>query len=788
MTNSDYTASKIKILGGLEAVRKRPAMYIGSVDSKGLHHLVFEVVDNSVDEHTNGYCSNIEVVIHHDNSVTVIDDGRGIPVDIHPEAGKPALEVVMTTLHAGGKFDTGAYKISGGLHGVGVSVVNALSEWLEVEVRREGKIYWQRYERGNPVTPLVEKGVTKKRGTKVTFKPDTQIFGKYNISFDVIAGRLRELAFLNPGLKIVLKDERTDREEVFCYEGGIVELVKFLNEGRTPLYKQVFYMKREQEDIIVEIAFQHNTGYQEILYSFANNIKTEEGGTHVSGFRSGLTRAINSYATKHDLLKGFKGQLLGDDFREGITAIVSVKIPNPQFEGQTKTKLGNSEVKGIVESLFSQELTDFLEKNPDIARVIVEKAINAAKAREASKKAKDLVRKKSKIESLTIPGKLADCSERDPRKRELFIVEGESAGGSAKQGRDRTFQAVLALRGKILNVEKAREDKILSNNELKNIILAIGAGFDENFDVSKLRYHKIIIMTDADVDGAHIRTLLLDFFFRRMRKLIEGGYVYIAQPPLYRVKRGKKDVYIENDEALERFFFEEGLKEVEVEINGKRLSRERIIELANRAKEAEQLEERYRSKGRDIRVLKVISDYPKREEIVRGFHDSVEEFLKLLKEKDIQVNNYEFIEEEESYRLVVYTDGGVTEVSENLLSSKRYERLIELWRELSSYDENRIIVKYGKERKEVNIRDLYNAIVDVGRKGAEIQRYKGLGEMNPEQLWETTMNPATRKLKKVTVEDLEEADRMFSILMGEEVEPRKDFIVKHAKEVKNLDV
>lgn len=784
----DYTADKIKILAGLEAVRKRPSMYIGDTGHRGLHHLVFEVVDNSVDEHVAGYCNNIEVIIHHDNSVTVIDDGRGIPVDIHPEAKKSALEVVMTTLHAGGKFDTGAYKISGGLHGVGVSVVNALSEYLEVEVRRDGKIYYQRYERGVPVTPVIEKGTTKKTGTKVTFRPDAEIFGKINIDFDYISARLKELAFLNPGLRITIRDERTDREATFLYEGGIVELVRYLNEGKTPLYPNIFYMKKEQDGVIVEIAFQHNTGFQETLYSFTNNIRTVDGGTHVSGFRSAFTRVVNSYASRHDLLKGFKGQLTGEDFREGLTAVIHVKVPNPQFEGQTKTKLGNSEVKGIVESLFSVELQDFLERNPDVARLIVEKAINAAQAREASKKARELVRKRLRVEVSALPGKLADCSERDPRKRELFIVEGESAGGSAKQGRDRTFQAVLSLKGKILNVEKAREDKMLSNQEIRNIILAVGTGIDENFDISKVRYHKIIIMTDADIDGAHIRTLLLTFFFRRMRPLIEAGYVYIAQPPLYRVKRGKEELYIEDDEALERYFFDRGLREVKVFIDGKELVKDKVKELCYRVKEMRNLEDRYRAKGRDLRVLRALSDFSDRERVINGDTGAVEKVIEFLKGRGIEVIDYSLVEDGENYKLVITTDGGVTELSENLLTSKRYERLCALWRELEKYRNRKIIIRYGKEEKSIVLEDIYDGVIDVGRIGVEIQRYKGLGEMNPEQLWETTMNPETRRLKKVTLADAEEADRLFSILMGEEVEPRKEFIIRHAKEVRNLDI
>ncbi len=787
---TDYTASKIKILGGIEAVRKRPAMYIGSTDFKGLHHLIFEVVDNSVDEAVAGFCKNIEVVIHIDNSITVTDDGRGIPVDIHPEAGRPAVEVVMTTLHAGGKFDTGVYKVSGGLHGVGVSVVNALSEWLEVEVRRDGKVYRQRYERGNPVTDLEVVGTTSRTGTKVSFMPDPEIFGEINISYDYVASRLRELAFLNPGLRIVLRDERTDKEEVFYYEGGIRSLVEYLNEGKTPLYPQVFYMQKESSGVIVEIAFQHNTGYTETLYSFANNIRTVDGGTHVSGFRTAFTRCVNQYAQKEGLLKGLKGTLTGDDLREGLTAVISVKVPNPQFEGQTKTKLGNSEVKGIVETLFAEELSDFFERHPDVLKLIVEKAVAAAKAREAARKAKELVRKKTKVEGAALPGKLADCSEKDPRKRELFIVEGESAGGSAKQGRDRSFQAILPLKGKILNVEKARVDKVLSNQEIKNIILALGAGVeDADFDINKLRYHKIIIMTDADVDGAHIRTLLLTFFFRKMKKVVEAGHVYIAQPPLYRVKKGKKEVYCQDDDELERFLFEEGLKGVELVVDGKRISGEGLKELVSKVKELKFLENKFLKRGRDPRVLSVLADFNE-ERVLKG---DVEGFEKALRSA-VDVEEFTVEPDEADYvRINVVTKKGEnhfnTLIDRDFVGTSRYKRFSSLKRELSPLERGSVVLVRGKDEMAVSdISSLYDAIIELGRKGAEIQRYKGLGEMNPEQLWETTMNPATRRLKKVTVEDAEEADRIFSILMGDDVAPRRNFIQTYAKEAKNIDV
>ncbi|BAT70814.1 DNA gyrase subunit B [Thermosulfidibacter takaii ABI70S6] len=791
--NREYTAEQIKVLDGMEAVRKRPAMYIGSTDFRGVHHLIFEVVDNSVDEAVAGFCKNIQVIIHIDNSITVSDDGRGIPVDVHPDVGRPAVEVVMTTLHAGGKFDSTVYKVSGGLHGVGVSVVNALSEWLEVEVRRDGKIYRQRYERGRPVTSLEVIGDTTKTGTKVSFLPDKEIFPDITISYDYVASRLRELAFLNPGLRIVLRDERTDKEEEFYYEGGIKSLVEYLNEGKTPLYPQIFYMNRFQDDVIVEIAFQHNTGYTETLYSFANNIRTVDGGTHVSGFRSAFTRCINQFAQKNNLLKGLKGTLTGDDLREGLTAVISVKVPNPQFEGQTKTKLGNSEVKGILESLFAEELNDFLERYPEVGKLIVEKALAAAKAREAARKAKELVRKKSKIEGAALPGKLADCSERDPRKRELFIVEGESAGGSAKQGRDRSFQAILPLKGKILNVEKARVDKVLSNQEIRSIILALGAGVeDSEFDISKLRYNKIIIMTDADVDGAHIRTLLLTFFFRKMRKLVEEGHVYVALPPLYRVKKGRVERYCQNDEELEAFLFEEGLKGLVLQVNGEIIEGDRLKKIVERVKEYKFLENKFRSRGKDPKVISALARFNRVEEALKGI--ALKEFEDFLKGA-VDVKAFNTYPDEAGYiKVEVVTldqeEELCTVIDRDFVSTPRFRRFREITTSLSHLISKQLkAIKDGKTEVYIpNIESLYSTVLDFGRKGAEIQRYKGLGEMNPEQLWETTMNPATRRLKKVTVEDAEEADRIFSILMGDDVAPRRNFIQSYAKEAKNIDV
>jgi len=623
---TEYTEKEIEVLKGLEAVRRRPAMYIGSTDSQGLHHLVYEVVDNSIDEALAGFCNSIRVVLNRDGSVSVSDNGRGIPTGVMEEYGKSAVEVVMTFLHAGGKFSKKSYKVSGGLHGVGVSVVNALSEWLEVEVCREGKVYRQRYERGEPVTELEEVGESSSTGTKVTFLPDSAIFENREFSYDVLSSRLQELAFLNRGVRVEIRDERAGKEDVYCYDGGIVSFVEHLNRNRDPLHKPV-YISARKDSTEVEVAIQYHSGYNESLYTFANNIHTHEGGTHLTGFRAALTRAVNEYARDTA-----EHQLTGEDVREGLSAVVSLRLMDPQFEGQTKTKLGNSEVKGIVESVVYEGLKDFFEENPSIARKIVEKAILASKAREAAKKARELTRRKGALETAALPGKLADCQERDPSKCELFIVEGDSAGGSAKQGRDREFQAILPLRGKILNVEKARLDKILSNEEIRALITAAGTGIDEEFDIEKARYHKLIIMTDADVDGAHIRTLLLTLLFRHMRPLIEAGYVYIANPPLYRIKKGKQVYYAYSERELEK------------------------------------------------------------------------------------------------------------------------------------------------------------VLGSIGENGAVVQRYKGLGEMNPEQLWETTMDPERRVIVRVTIEDAMKADEMFTVLMGDKVEPRREFIQRHAREVRNLDV
>jgi DNA gyrase subunit B len=627
-----YDATSITVLKGLDAVRKRPAMYIGSTGPRGLHHLVYEVVDNSIDEALGGYCTKIKVVLHSDGSVSVEDDGRGIPTDTHPTQKRPAVEVVMTMLHAGGKFDHKAYRVSGGLHGVGVSVVNALSEWLKVTIWQNGKIYTQSYKTGKPTTDLKVEGKTKKTGTLTHFKPDSKIFEATEFSFDNLSQRLRELAFLNKGVQIEIHDEKSEKSHVFKYDGGVISFVQFLNQNKNTLHRKAICFERQRDDIRVEVAIQYNDGYAENIFSFVNSISTHEGGTHLIGFKGGLTKTLNSYGRKNKLFKNHKSGLSGDDVREGLTAVLSVMMSNPQFEGQTKTKLGNSEVRGIVESVISEGLSDFFEETPSVAKHIINKCIVAARSREAARKARELTRKRSALDTGTLPGKLADCSMVDPKLCELYLVEGDSAGGSAKQGRDRQFQAILPLRGKILNVEKSPLDKVLSNEEIKMMITAVGTGIgEEDFDVGKLRYHKVIIMTDADIDGAHIRTLLLTFFYRHMPELLKLGHVYIAQPPLYRIKKGRSEIYAYNDEERDR------------------------------------------------------------------------------------------------------------------------------------------------------------ALQRMGRKGVMVQRYKGLGEMNPEQLWKTTMDPERRTILKVTLEDAVEADRIFTILMGDKVEPRRKFIEENARKVKNLD-
>ncbi len=778
-----YDATKIQVLGGIEAVRKRPAMYIGDTSIFGLHHLVYEVVDNSIDEAMVGYCSEISVVVHVDNSVSVVDNGRGIPVDIHRTVNKPAVEVVLTMLHAGGKFDRKAYRVSGGLHGVGVSVVNALSEWLEVEIRRDEKIYHQKYERGKPVSELTVVGKTKETGTMVTFKPDGEIFESVEFDDNILASRLRELAFLNPEVTIKFEDERKSRSELFKFDGGLVSFVEFLNKNKASLFSPPYCFKKNEGDMEIEVAFQYNDGYNETILSFVNNVNTREGGTHLTGFRAGFTRSINEYGKKNQILDS-DTTLGGEDVREGLTAVISLKIPDPQFEGQTKTKLGNSTVKPFVESITFDKIYTFLEEHPDAARDILNKAITALKSREAARRVRDLTRKKL-AEGGDLPGKLADCSVRDPKLRELFIVEGDSAGGSAKQGRDRTFQAILPLRGKIINTEKARLDKVLSNNEIRMTISAIGAGYGEEFDISKIRYNKIIIMTDADVDGAHIRTLLLTFFFRQMPELIKQGYCYIAQPPLYKIKKGKKEAYIESESEMEDILLNLGSEKLQVRISShnKELTGSEVKKLAKLSKRFGELGRMLKKRGLDIKEYFSLVD--KKTGLLPSYSiklngdqhyfytdKQLSEFMdkNQLNNQNLFVGNYqltEIFERRECEKLFAEVGG---------LGLSR-----EFWNEV-------LTVLHDGSNEKISFEQFFDAVKETGKKGVTVQRYKGLGEMNPEQLWETTMNPATRRLLRVTLEDAAKAEEIFTILMGEQVEPRKQFIQTYALEARNIDI
>ena len=814
-TKSDsYSADQIKVLEGLDAVRKRPAMYIGSTGVDGLHHLVYEVVDNSVDEHMAGFGEAIEVTIHIDGSVTVTDNGRGIPTGMHPTQKKSAAEVALTVLHAGGKFEQGAYTVSGGLHGVGISVVNALSEWLELEIWQDAQVFEQRYERGKASAPLTATGKTKRRGTKVRFKPDGQVFETLEFSFDVLAQRLRELAFLNKGLAITLRDERKEpaKEQVFLYKGGIVSFVEHLNEAKTPLHKPI-YVKVEKPEMILEVALQYNDSYAENLFSFANNINTKEGGTHLVGFKAALTRTINNYANANDLLKKETESLTGDDVREGLTSVVSVKVRNPQFEGQTKAKLGNSEVKGVVEAAVNEALGNYFEENPPVAKKIIGKAVDAARAREAARKAKDLIRRKSALDGGSLPGKLADCSEKDPALSELYIVEGDSAGGSAKQGRDRKFQAILPLKGKILNVEKARFDKMLSSDEIRTLIMALGTGIGRKreegekaekdaFDIAKARYHKIILMTDADVDGSHIRTLLLTFFFRQMPELIERGYIYIAQPPLFKVKKGKSERYLKDEGLLNEYLADLAVEDVELYMEGAQayVTGRRLLPILKKMIAFETLLGRLNKKSHAAAILRAFVDEPglDRERLKdrAALQRSVENvtqslavvFPNVTPTLDILVD-----EEHQSNKVACRLHmSGVThelEVTHDLVGSADFRELQKLTPSAIGLGRAPYKLKAKGEEKPIQSTDeLVKAILDMGKQGLSIQRYKGLGEMNPGQLWETTMNPEIRTLLRVTLEDLTGVDEIFTILMGDEVEPRRNFIQTHALEVRNLDV
>lgn len=789
-----YDATTIQVLEGTEAVRRRPAMYIGDTSTRGLHHLVYEVADNSVDEALAGYCKNIEVTIHSDNSVSVVDDGRGIPVDMHKTEKKPAVEVALTKLHAGGKFDHRVYKVSGGLHGVGVSVVNALSDWLEVEVKREGKVYHQRYERGKTASKLTVIGKSSSTGTKITFKPDRTIFTKgIDFSYDILSQRLRELAFLNKGLKIRLVDERTDKENTFEFESGIVSFVEYLNKNKNPLHPKVVYFQKTQDDIIIELALQYNEGYAETLFSFANNINTVEGGTHLSGFKSALTRAINQYAKAKNLIRGEETQIIGEDVREGLTAVVNVKVPNPQFEGQTKTKLGNSEVEGLVASASLDGLGSYFEENPALANKIIEKILIASRAREAARKARELTRRKGALEGAGLPGKLADCSERDPSLCELFLVEGDSAGGSGKQARDRRFQAILPLKGKIINVEKARLDKVLSNEEIRTIITALGTGVGEEFDINKLRYHKIIILCDADIDGSHIRTLLLTLLYRQMPKLIEKGYVYIAQPPLYKIKRGQREEYIQTEQQMDELLLDlgrEGLRFIRLK-EKKDLTESQFKELLRLLVELGKLGKSLEKKGVEfIKYLNFMNIKTKKLPIywvkVEGkyyFLYSDKELARFREEKEEKIAEKDILEIFETHDI----EQVIAKIEKLNLDITTYDSREASRKETKPSPLYRITNE--KEQKDLySLKEVLSYIKEVATKGMHIQRYKGLGEMNPQQLWETTMNPEKRTILKVALEDAVEADKMFTVLMGDQVGPRREFIENYAHQVKNLDI
>ena len=793
----EYTAQQITVLEGLSAVRVRPSMYIGNVSTEGLHHLVYEVVDNSIDEALAGHCDHIRVHIHLDGSITVDDNGRGIPVDLHEKENLPAVTVVMTKLHAGGKFDDSTYKVSGGLHGVGVSVVNALSEYLEVEIRRDGKVYYQRYERGEPKTGLLIKGETQRRGTRVTFMPDSQIFEDTDISFDILAERLRELAFLNSGVRIELSDERIPRDKTFFYEGGLVSFVEYLNKNKEPIFPEVITISGEKGAISVGVAIQYNQTYNEKIFTFANNINTKEGGTHLVGFKAGLTRSIKQYALQNKTIKAPElEKLIGDDVREGMTAIVNIKIPQPQFEGQTKTKLGNSDVKGLVENLVYEKLSIFFEENPKIIRAILDKVLEAARAREAARRAKELTRRKGVLSDHSLPGKLADCQERDPEKSEIFIVEGDSAGGSAKQGRNRAFQAILPLRGKILNVEKSRFDKMLENQEIRNMISALGTGIGkEEYNPDKLRYHKTIIMTDADVDGAHIRTLLLTFFFRQMPDLIERGHLYIAQPPLYRLAAGKSEYYLKDEDSLNAFLLKRASEKKQVYLPGKDtpLPPEQLIQLLRTFSRFEEWLERQAQKGMSKKLI---------EHVLRIFdekgleHVDQEECVAVLRVKleeiGYQVLSIEVEEEHRGYDLDVMEPSNGQKrmrLAYDFLVSIEFRKLLSIYRQLELLHATPYVVKDNQgEAPFDNPREFFQYLMDEARKGTSIQRYKGLGEMNPEQLWDTTMNPEKRTLLQVRVEDQYLADELFKCLMGDPVEPRREFIQTNALDFRELDI
>jgi DNA gyrase subunit B len=793
--NAEYDADKIQVLKGLEPVRERPAMYIGNTGNEGLHHLVYEVVDNAIDEAMGGHCDDIKVTVHSDNSVTVEDNGRGIPVDQHPGENLPAVEVVMTRLHAGGKFDSGAYKVSGGLHGVGVSVVNALSAYLEVEIRRDGKVYHQRYERGKTVTPLTVTGKTKRRGTKVTFFPDGQIFAEINFSYDILAQRLRELSFLNGGVRINLVDELSGRKNEFIYAGGIVSFVQYLNRNKTPIHPKPIYLSGAKGGIQMEIACQYNDTYNEQIFTFANNINTREGGSHLSGFKAGLTRAINQYMGASDLPKALKnGHLQGEDVREGLIAVISVKLPHPQFEGQTKTKLGNSEVKGLVENLLYEHLLTFLGENPAVAKNILTKLLEAARAREAARRARDLVRKKGALGDMTLPGKLADCQERDPARREIYLVEGDSAGGSAKQARDRRFQAILPLKGKIINVEKARFEKMLENQEIRTLISSLGSDLSQDVvSMDDLRYHKVIIMTDADVDGAHIRTLLLTFFYRQMEALVTGGYLYIAQPPLYRLTRGNEKTYLKDDAEFKKYLLARGIEKKRLRLGPQRtLEGAPLSEAMEKVIAYQEYFQRFAKRGLAREVLQLLLAHGMVSKDDMRQEARLEALVAALNANPRWTAILSADEEHQSWAVIINSperDVNEMRLDWELMGSSDFQALVRLDQGLADF-KNPPHRLEGKDRtwEFSSLGELVTLILEEGQKGINIQRFKGLGEMNPDQLWETTMDPETRTLLRVNIEDAVAADEIFTILMGDKVEPRRDFIQNNVLELNELDI
>jgi len=805
-----YNADDIKVLEGLEAVRKRPAMYIGNTNIEGLHHLVYEVVDNSIDEAMAGYCNKINVTIHTDNSVSVEDNGRGIPVGIQKTENMPAVEVVMTKLHSGGKFDDHSYKVSGGLHGVGVSVVNALSKLMEVEIYADGNIYYQTYKKGKKTKELSVIGKTKKRGTKIHFIPDTQILETDNFSYEILIRRLRELAFLNKGVKLIIEDERADKKDEFFYKGGIISFVEYLNKRNLVLHKPIF-IEGIKNEVQIEVAIQYNDTFTEKLFSFANNINTIEGGSHLIGFKAALTRTINQYASNGNLPKNLQAKINGEDIREGLTSIISIRIKNPQFEGQTKTKLGNSEVKGFVESLINEKLNIFLEENPAVARKIITKAVDASRARDAAKRARDLARKQGALIDSTLPGKLAECQISEPFERELFLVEGDSAGGSAKQGRDRKFQAILPLKGKIINVEKSRFDKVLRSEEIKNIITVLGTGVGkEEYDIDKIRYYKTIIMTDADVDGSHIRTLLLTFFYRHMQEMINKGYLYIAQPPLFKVGKGKKAVYLKNEKAFNDYVLKRvcNKKDIKIGKHATMLSEHKLYLFISELAEYYLILSRMEKRGFKNDLIELLIKQGVENKDFLQNQEKMSNLRMMLSEKDYDVSELNWNYERNIYELTVTplfngnrkqfsidsTGKDVTpvKIGRSLIYSSDFQKSVILGKNIFKYDKPPFLI-FNKDNKtdSVCIQDkesLLFFMITEGKKGLGIQRYKGLGEMNPDQLWETTMNPEKRTLLQVNIDDAVESDEIFTILMGDQVEPRREFINNNALEVGMLDI